>query len=62
MNWAIIENGRVKNTIFADEEFIEKHYPDAIDITDANVGVNWLYDGKDFSAPPVKVEDEAETL
>lgn len=61
MIYAIIENGIVINTIVADEKFIKKNFPDAIDITDLNVGINWLYDGAVFTAPPV-IEEVIESI
>ena len=62
MIWAIIENGIVVNTIVADQKFIKKNFPEAIEITDSEIGINWLYDGTVFTAPPVIIEEVNESI
>jgi hypothetical protein len=58
MIFAIIENGLVINTILADQDFVDKVYPDAVEITelDPRPSIGWTYDKKKFTEPVV---DEA---
>lgn len=46
---AIIENGVVVNVIVADSG------SNGVDVTDLNVNPGWLYDGVDFTPPPLPV-------
>lgn len=43
MRFAILENDRVVNIIHSDRDFIDTHYPGAIDVTDTYCGIGWLY-------------------
>lgn len=63
MIFAVIENGLVINTIIADQDFIDKVYPDAVDITDLDPrpSSGWTYDKKKFKQP-VKIVDETISL
>lgn len=58
MIFAVIENGLVVNTILADQDFVDKVYPDAVEITDIDPqpAIGWTYDKKKFKKPVV---DEA---
>lgn len=47
-NYAIIENGVVVNTAIAEEEFASQQ--GWVSLPD-NAGINWLYDGVQFSPP-----------
>jgi hypothetical protein len=60
MIFAIIENGLVINTIIADQDFVDKVYPDAVEITELNPrpAISWTYDGSQFIAPVKPVIDE----
>lgn len=53
MIFAVIENGLVVNTIIADQDFIDKVYPDAVDITELDLKpeIGWTYDKKKFKKP-----------
>lgn len=66
MIFAIIENGLVINAIVADQDFVDKFYPDAIDITDLEPrpSIGWTYEKKKFIAPPLNLPkiDEAISL
>jgi hypothetical protein len=61
MRYAIIENKEVVNVIVADQEFIDAHYPDAIECDDF-VSVGWRYDKKKFIAPEPNYYISDETL
>jgi len=57
MNYAIIENGIVKNIIVATPEFVAEHYPDAVELNEM-AGIGWAYVDGEFIAPtPVVVEE-----
>lgn len=44
MRFAIIENQEVVNTIVADQDFIDQHFPGAVDITNnPSVSISWGY-------------------
>lgn len=44
MRFAIIENQEVVNTIVAEQDFIDQHFPDAVDITNnLSVSISWKY-------------------
>jgi hypothetical protein len=44
MRFAIIENQEVVNTIVAEQDFIDQHFPGAIDITNnPSVSISWGY-------------------
>lgn len=44
MIFAIIEGQEVVNTIVAEQDFIDQHFPDAVDITNnPGVSVGWGY-------------------
>lgn len=53
MRWALIVDGVVVNVVLADTQ----PDPDAVDVTDLNVGPGDLYDGQTFTERP---ETEAE--
>ena len=59
MIFAVIENDLVINTIIADQDFVDKVYPDAVEITDLDPrpGIGWTYNKKKF-IEPVKPVDE----
>lgn len=61
MIWAILVDGIVINRIIADKKFIEENKLDAIEITDLNVDIGAIYDGKDFTNPE-QLEIPRETL
>jgi hypothetical protein len=61
MRYAIIENKEVVNVIVADQEFIDAHYPNAIECDDL-VSVGWNYDKKKFIAPKPNIAIIDETL
>lgn len=64
MIFADIENGLVKNTFIADQEFVNDHYPNAVEITDMNPrpSFGWIYEDGKF-IEPVKLEnDEPEVI
>ena len=60
MIFAIIENELVINTIVADQDFVDKVYPDAVEITDLDPrpAIGWTYDKKKFKEPVKPVADE----
>lgn len=56
--WALINSGVVVNEIIADQGFIDtiiENYDYCIDIQNLSPmpGVGWLYDGVNFSEPPI---------
>ena len=55
MIFAVIENGLVINTIVADQNFVDKVYPDAVEITDIvpQPAIGWTYDKKKFKKPVI---------
>lgn len=64
MKFAIVVNDLVKNIIVADQDFVDAHYPNAINVDEIRCGIGWLYDGQTF-APVVEdviEEDDTETL
>jgi hypothetical protein len=64
MKFAIISNNTVRNIIAADQDFVDAHYPDAINVDEIRCGIGWLYDGEAFAPIPEPVieEDDSETL
>lgn len=64
MIFAIIEEQEVVNTIVAEQDFIDQHFPDAVDITDnPTVSTGWSYvDGQfidtSISAPAEEVTND----
>ena len=52
MRYAIIKESFVENVIIADQEFIEAHYPEAIECPE-EVYVGWNYADGQFIAPPL---------
>ena len=52
---ALIKNGVVANVIVANIEDagLLTGYDDAVDVSGAEVGIGWLYDGQGFTQPPV---------
>lgn len=62
MRYAIVNEKFVENVIVADQDFIELHYPEAIECPEI-VGVGWTYELGQFIAPPfVEPDDETETI
>jgi hypothetical protein len=57
-NFAVIENGVVTNVIIADTQEIAEAVTGLTSIEVEQVpgapGIGWLYDGSEFSAPPVE--------
>lgn len=64
MRFAILSDLTVSNIIVADQDFINAHYPDAINVDDISCGIGWIYDGESFAPVPKPVieEDDSETL
>lgn len=57
MKFAIIENGIVQNVIVAEQDFINKNFPNAINVDGIICGPEWLFiDGEFF--PPVAENTE----
>lgn len=52
MRFAIVTNELVENIIVADQDFIDVHYPNAINVDDKNCGIGWSYADGQFIAPP----------
>ena len=52
---ALIKNGVVANVIVAtiEDAGLLTGYDDAVDVSGAEVGIGWLYDGQAFTPPPV---------
>lgn len=50
MRYAIVEEGKVVNTLIAEQDFIDAHYPSAIAVDDS-VNVGWLYEAGEFVKP-----------
>jgi hypothetical protein len=49
MIFAIIENQEVVNTIVAEQDFIDKHFPNAVNITNnLAVSIGWSYVDEQF--------------
>lgn len=63
LNFALVQNGAVAN-IFncADEETATGLYPDdtVVDVSEVLVQRGWLYDGVNFSQPPLPEQTPAE--
>lgn len=60
-------NGVIKNTIILDDlellPLFSQHFASVVQLTEDEVrpGIDWLYDGRDFTAPeilPVDISDE----
>lgn len=58
MKFAIIENDVVVNVIAADQDFVDKHYPDAINVDDVFCGIGWSYIDGEFIAPVIEIIEE----
>lgn len=59
-NFAVIENGKVTNTIIADSKEIAEEVTNntCVEFTNENpAGIGWEYDGVKFIAPVVPVEE-----
>jgi len=61
MRYAIVENELVINIIVAEQDFIDAHYPDAIECNDG-VNIGHIYKDDNFIAPPPIVIPPDETL
>jgi hypothetical protein len=54
MRYAFIEDKIVTNIIVAEQDFIDAHYPDAVECGD-DVNIGHIYDKKKFTAPPPNI-------
>jgi len=62
MRFAIIENQEVVNTIVAEQDFIDQHFPGAVDITNnPSVSISWGYVGGQFIDTSISVSEEEPT-
>ena len=50
MRYAIIEEGKVVNTLIAEQDFINEYYPNAV-VADDSVNIGWLYEAGKFVKP-----------
>ena len=58
--WAVILNGLVINVVLAtDEDFKDPQYV-WVDITGTHYGMNWTYDGTNFTMPSYMVAQNNE--
>lgn len=62
MRFAIIENQEVVNTIVAEQNFIDQHFPSAIDITNnLSISIGWKYvDGQFIDTSLILSPEETE--
>ena len=60
--YAIIKNNIVENTIEADQEFIDAHYPDAVLLNEGDVaGPGWTFENGIYKSPDTTVLTEEST-
>lgn len=61
MRFAIIENQEVVNTIVAEQDFIDQHFPGAIDITNnSSVSISWGYVDGQFIDTSITTSEKTE--
>lgn len=56
--WAIIENNLVVNTIEADADFVNEHYPNAILVDGISADINYTYENGKFIEPAPNIVEE----
>jgi hypothetical protein len=56
MIFAVIKNNLVINTIVADQDFVDKVYPDAVKCNNS-VGIGWIWDGTNFIVPAPNIKE-----
>ena len=65
MIWALIKNGKVENTIIADQNFIDQIAADwdlcvPVDELEPQPGIGWDHNGSNFVSPIVEMTFESE--
>jgi hypothetical protein len=62
MRFAIIENQEVVNTIVAEQDFIDQHFPGAVDITNnLAVSISWKYVDGQFIDTSLSTSEQEST-